>query len=524
MTLILLAGTFFVIGQENEFLRGKVLDQTTGEPVVFATVRIKDQAKGVITNMDGSFRLPLSYREDGESIEISSMGYEKKEYKLLELSAKDINIIRLKPGVLSLSEAIVKGKRKRLTAKNIVKRAIENIPNNYPLQKFTTKGYYRDYQLDSLDYVNLNEALLQVFDLGFNEIDTTTTKTQIYDYVQNQNFRRDTLADDSYNYKSRRKVINNAYLRAYGGNEFQILRVHDAIRNYRMNSYDFINNMNEGDILKNHSFKRLADTYLEDEQLYTIRLKKVYPDYEAHGFLYISKNDFAIHKLAYAVYDDRKRNSDEELRQKGIKGTLIFEVVTEYKRGADYKMYLNYISFHNTFRINIEPKFVVKDLFISAPNRIFIVNFNNKISMESNIEDNDTYEFKYKGKKFDFKTMLVYNDSSIVLSPDLNQKALNNMMLELDAMNNKRLDLSTVLEFNVFGIKDIDNNLVNQWTFKDYDQFREFFAQELETSYELPPLNILMDKRKPIFENQPIQKPDDFKEYWMNTPLKSIKD
>lgn len=184
------------------------------------------------------------------------MGYEKKEYKLLELSPKDINIIRLKHGVLSLTEAVVKGKKRRkLSAHEIVRKAIENISKNYPLNNFTVKGYYRDYQLDSLGYVNLNEALVQVYDSGFNEMDTATTKARIYDYIQNQDFRRDTLADDSYNYKNRRKVINNAYLRAYGGNEFQILRVHDAIRNYKMNSYDFINNLKEGDILKNHSLE-----------------------------------------------------------------------------------------------------------------------------------------------------------------------------------------------------------------------------------------------------------------------------
>jgi hypothetical protein len=512
-----------VSAQDSEFLRGKILDQTTGEPVVFATVRIKDKAKGVVTNTDGSFRLPLYFRAAGESIEISSMGYEKTEYELLQLSPKDINIIRLTPGIISLNEAIVRGDRaKKFSARQIVRKAIENIPKNYPTKKFTSKGYYRDYQKDSLGYVNLNESLLQVFDSGFYEIDTTTTKTRIYDYVQNKNFRRDSLADDSYNYKNRRKVIDNAYLKPYGGNEFQILRVHDAIRNYQMNSYDFINNMNEGDILKNHSFKKLSDTYFEDEQLYTIRLKKVYPDYEALGFLYISKNDFAIHKLEYAVYDDRKRNSNLELRKKGIKGSLIFEVITEYKRGVDYKMFLNYISFHNTFRINLPPKFIVKDLFVSAPKGFFIINFNNKIALDNNIENNNWCDFKFRNKKIDFKKMYVLNDSSIVLIPSMNLKFLTNMFGELETMSNKRLDLNTVLDIEVSGIRDVDGNLLDEWTYKEYNQFREYFVQETKTNFNAPEEYLLMNKHKPIFEDQPIHKPDDFKEYWMNTPLKSI--
>lgn len=54
--------------QENEYLYGKVLEQETGAPVVFASVQIKGWAKGVITNQDGSFRLPFELLTIGESI------------------------------------------------------------------------------------------------------------------------------------------------------------------------------------------------------------------------------------------------------------------------------------------------------------------------------------------------------------------------------------------------------------------------------------------------------------------------
>lgn len=77
--------------------------------------------------------------------------------------------------------------------------------------------------MDSLEYLNLNEALLEVYDARFDEIDSATTKSRIYDYVQNKDFRRDTLADDLYNYMDGRKTIDKAYLKAYGGSEFTIL-------------------------------------------------------------------------------------------------------------------------------------------------------------------------------------------------------------------------------------------------------------------------------------------------------------
>jgi len=67
-----------LLAQDQEFLQAKVLDQKTNEPIIFATVRLIGKAKGVITNMDGSFRLPLSCLEAIDSIGVSSMGYEKK--------------------------------------------------------------------------------------------------------------------------------------------------------------------------------------------------------------------------------------------------------------------------------------------------------------------------------------------------------------------------------------------------------------------------------------------------------------
>lgn len=509
--------------QTFDFVRAKVLDMQTGEPVVFATVSIKGKAKGVITNMDGSFRLPIEFKEAGESIEISSMGYEKKKFELQKLSIFDINIIQLVPSVLTLNEAVVTAKgQKKLSAKQIVQFAIEKIPENYPLKNSTTRAYYRDYQLDNLEYVNLNEALIEVYDAGFYTIDTASTKASILSYSLNTDFRRDTLAQGLYTYKNKRKVIDNAYLNHYGGNEFVILRVHDAIRNYNMNTFDFINNMKEGDIISNHSFRRLEDTYLDGLRLYTIEFELSTATYEALGIIYISKNEFAIHKLNYVVYDNTKKNNSKLLKNKGIKGKLIFEVTAEYKQHEDTKMYLNFISLHNTFRLSIPPKFFIKELYFLESNNQFVINFNNKIALDTDLESNRLFDFRYKGRKIKFEKIIVYDNSSLILYPTMSVKELNDMSLELKALNQYELDNSDIFEFNVKDIYDVERNLLNEWTVKDYNQFREFFTQEVNNNYKLPKDSLLMHMRKPIFENQSILKIEKIDEYWMNTPLKII--
>ncbi|MEM8928679.1 MAG: hypothetical protein AAGC45_10790, partial [Bacteroidota bacterium] len=72
-------------------------------------------------------------------------------------------------------------------------------------------------------------------------------------------------------------------------------------------------------------------------------------------------------------------------------------------------------------------------------------------------------------------------------------------------------------------ITDTEGNLVNKiYDYKEYQQFREFFTQEVQQGFELPDPAFLMDMNRPIFEGQPLREKDDLENYWMNTPLKAI--
>ncbi len=531
--LILFLISFQAFGQSG-LLKGEILDADTKEPIAFATIAIKGKAKGVISNLDGSFSLPERFKIFGDTLGISSMGYDKRELLISEFSNNRITIIYLQPSITELDEAIVKAKKKRLpSARRIVKKAIENIPNNYPIRSFSTVGYYRDYQLDSLGYLNLNEALLEVFDAGFDEIDLLTSKIRIYDYVQNESFRRDSLADDPYNYNTRGKVIENAILASRGGNEFEILRAHDAIRNYQLNAFDFVNNMNKGDILKYHAFYKLGDIKSDGENLFVLRMNRTKEDFTARGKVFISKSDYAIHKFQYALYDNSKLNANPLLRNEGIYGQLTFEVTTEYKRGQDDKMFLNYISFHNKFRLAEPPSFVVKDVIILPDRGAFAVRFNNPLAhvgtrfgddIQRNVGEAKEFEkrwynFKYKGQRIRFDNIRVVNDSTVYLFPKMDSILLKNMMRELAALSKESIASGSTLQVRIRGLKDRDGNLLDVGEYKDYNQFREFFVQEIRVNDTLPTDYPFMDKRKPIYENQPIHRPDNFEDYWMNTPL-----
>ena len=151
----------------------------------------------------------------------------------------------------------------------------------------------------------------------------------------------------------------------------------------------------------------------------------------------------------------------------------------------------------------------------------FILNFNNQIANNAVYQNNKYYDFKYLETKIKFKEIKIKNDSSIILFPSMSQRSLDNMLGEIESMARKKVDVGSVLKFKVNASEDLEGNVLNKWTYKNYDQFREFFAQETAPFFEPPMDSMLMDIAKPIFQDQPIVKPDNLMEYWMNTPLKN---
>ncbi len=508
--------------QQNDFFFGKIEDATTGEPVVFANIRIKDRALGVITNIDGSFRIPIRYKDYGDVIEISSMGYQAKEIPIDIFLMDTLNTIILEPAPLALEEAVVFGEKKRrniLKPKEIVQMAIDAILDNYPTTPYTKVGYYRDFQMAKGAYVNLNEAIIEVFDQGFKAIDSSTTRALLYEYRENMDFRRDSYAVLPYNYQKGTKIIDKAYLPSYGGNEFVILNVHNAIRNHTINSFSFIYRF-DTDLLNEHEFQKEKDTYTGGEVVYHIGFEKILPNYNVYGELYISKNDYSIHKMVYAVYDTGKYGNFEKPDYTRNEEDLTLEVVIEYNRQGD-KMFLNFISFHNTFKVREPPKFNLDQVELNLSKGCFVLKFNKKL--DTTIEQKKSnYKVLFRDKRIKIDRFVLF-ENIVRIYPKMTSEKFSEiaMVIEEDLKSAKTLS-KTFLKVTVKGIKDIDGNVINEWAEKNFNQFREFFVQRIKTAPSAVPTELFMNKNAPIFKGQPMMKPDNFDEYWMNTPLPNI--
>ena len=497
--------------------------------------QIENMEIGVISNLDGGFKVPLRYREMGSVLVISSMGYRTKKLSIYDMSLYIGNTIRLEPALFELPEAIVKSKkRKKLSAEEIIQYAIDAIPENYPTDPYAQVGYYRDYQFDNGQYVNLNEAILEVFDQGFRAIDSATTKVLLYDYNENTEFKRDTSARKPYDYnmKNGAKIINTGYLDSYGGNEFTILGVHNAIRNYKINSYSFIHRF-DTDLLKEHSFVLEKDTYVDNEVLYTIRFTKKLLSHSAYGKLFISKSDFSIYKMEYSVYDDSKESSTKLPDKNVSKNQLIFEVNTSY-RNKEGKMYLSFISFHNNFTLWSPPKLRLKyvefkfdkkpvnqlgaGVYDSLFKKERLVNLTFSDNLDINTASNlKNYKAQFNGEELKFDSLKV-SGNKVTLYPRAKRAIQVLMLNEMETLSKKNALNEKNVQFKIKNLKDLNHNVISEWTSKEYNQFREFFVQQINS---FSPVRVsFMKKDRPIFKDQPTVKPNNFDEYWMNTPLK----
>ncbi len=506
------------------YIDGYVYDGKRKEPIPFATIKVKGWAKGVVTNKNGSFRIPKKFAELNDTLIVSSMGYDTQVFSLGEMMKKELNVLFLQPHVYGLEETVVYGKKKRrLSARAIARRAIRAIPENYPNQPFGLTGYYRDYQWHKNDYLNLNEALLSIYDQGFESKDSQSTEFALHTISLNENFPRDTISSEPYDYEKGSKIIDMAQLDAYGGNELRILRIHDAIRNYEVSSYSFVYKL-KSQFLNRHRFERGRDIFLDDEPLYNITFTKSQNGYIVSGHLLIDKESFSIHKLYYSLFfKDTDTTSIDNIG--ASKKELIFEVDSEY-RPFKNQMFLNYITFNNSFLLPEPPRFFAEELLVNVGAQNLSLTFNNPIDRKkASIISN--YKLTFFDEPLPVKEAFVdvSKPNTVRIYPLFENRTKERDFYTYFQNYKANKEAGKKLLCQLVNITDTDGNLVNKiYDYKEYQQFREFFTQEIQHNFVQPTPEVLMNLNIPVFEGQPLQEKEDLEYYWMNTPLKTTDD
>ncbi|MCB0629167.1 MAG: carboxypeptidase-like regulatory domain-containing protein [Saprospiraceae bacterium] len=504
------------LSAQQSIITGTLLDEQTGEPVPFATIGIKGQNIGVISNLEGDFQIPLTYQKQGDTIVISCIGYITLEMALSQLSMQQANTITIQRAAYVLPEAVVRFKqRKQLSAGQIVYRAIRRIPDNFPQSPFSYIGYYRDYQKRHGQYINLNEAIVEVFDRGFQTDNRFVTQMKLYNYLLNEDFVVNDSFAIAYDNKNE-KFVPNAEMTPFGGNELSILMMHDAVRNHRVHSYSFVN-IFDTDFYHQHKFSMSEPTVVGDIILHSItfegRRPYLGPKFDVEGRIYIESGNFAIHKLEYRVYD-----KEEDTRR------LLYDIQVEYARGSD-GMYLNYISFNNLFYLSKPPLFRVDGIRLdTTQSNTGAVGWNlrttylevimNKSPDRSSALNKDNYSIKLAKRKVQIERIIP--DGAYAVRLFLNNEDVIPLLKDIDQWLPQ-------LKIEFGEIYDRHHHLLNEPQYEEARQYRELFRQKITTTTtadrrkDLP----FIDRDTTLSANfQLLQPVTGTMGYWMNTPLK----
>jgi len=153
--------TFPVYAQNNKpyiEYKGKVIDETSGEPLVFATITIEGSNIATVTNSEGEFILKIPKDIKNRNILISYIGYKDKEIPMSMLSPNKAKI-KLEMLSVSLSEINVFPKDANLLIKAVLARRNDN----YMQDGLLMTAFYRETIKKRRTYASLAEAVVQIY-------------------------------------------------------------------------------------------------------------------------------------------------------------------------------------------------------------------------------------------------------------------------------------------------------------------------------------------------------------------------
>ena len=166
-TLLIIFGTCLpelLVGQSLT-VSGKITDATTGEPLPYATVALKNEPFGTVTNLTGEFDFHIGQKYRQSLIVISTLGYVNFNISVNDALKQELLLVQLEPGQIVLEEVLV---TEDLSAGDLLRIAINNIEKNYPMSPVDMEGFYRDTKKVDGEYVALLEAAVKIYDKDYS--------------------------------------------------------------------------------------------------------------------------------------------------------------------------------------------------------------------------------------------------------------------------------------------------------------------------------------------------------------------
>jgi len=145
-------------------LTAKVIDLSTKEPVVFASVFQNSSNVGTVTNSDGEFVLKIPGKTTQGTISINHLGYKNKEVSISSLLSGEKTIL-LEQYAIPIEEVVIK----KIDPVELIMTALSKKRDNYNTLAEMQTGFYRETVKQNRNYVSVSEAVLDIYNAGYKE-------------------------------------------------------------------------------------------------------------------------------------------------------------------------------------------------------------------------------------------------------------------------------------------------------------------------------------------------------------------
>jgi len=146
-----------------KYLTGIVIDSESEEPLPFATIALKNEGKGTISNSNGEFGLKISPENYDDTISVSYLGYYSREIPLRQSLGNNFKIA-MRSEFISIPEIIIKNQ----IPQEIIYKAIAKIPHNYGNTPAGMTAFYREGILRKSELQTYSEAIIRIYKSAYS--------------------------------------------------------------------------------------------------------------------------------------------------------------------------------------------------------------------------------------------------------------------------------------------------------------------------------------------------------------------
>ncbi len=302
---------------------GKVVDELTRKPVVFANVYLIGSSLGTVTNADGEFILKVPNTELNRKLGISNLGYKNLIVSLSDLKDKE-NLIKLEVVATTLEQVVIRNE----DPVELLRMAFRRVNDNYNTDPEMEVGFYRETVKQNRTYIAVAEAVLDVYKSPYASV-------MEYDRVKIYKGRK---SEDL-------KKMDTLMFKLQGGPKTSFLL--DVVKNP--------GELFDEEYYDKYNFVMAGYTSIDGRDNYIIEFDQK-PEVELplyKGKVYLDTKNLAIARLDFSFSDKALQIADNELVRKKPMDMKIDVIAADYSvnyRVLNEKWYLNHVRSELVFK------------------------------------------------------------------------------------------------------------------------------------------------------------------------------